>query len=125
MTRLANPAAVARFADDNVAHFPNGGGGDFSLASVTLTSYRDLTIYGATTFEEGEDIYSQGVIGYASISTPVEIPVILYKGAAFLELSTELSETDTVTLSGDITEPEQNFFLITGDGSITITGGAE
>ena len=36
MTRLANPAAVARFADDNVAHFPNGGGGDLKKCTITV-----------------------------------------------------------------------------------------
>lgn len=38
MTRLANPAAVARFADDNVATFPNGGGGGLCLANVKFVN---------------------------------------------------------------------------------------
>lgn len=35
MSRLENPSAVARFSDDNVATFPNGGGG--ALPKITIS----------------------------------------------------------------------------------------
>lgn len=54
MTRLANPAAVARFADDNVAKFPgNEGPVKICLCEMTVKNSSDTPQSLETVFVEG------------------------------------------------------------------------
>lgn len=124
MTRLANPAAVARFADDNVAHFPNGEGGDFTTAKMTILSDSETTFYAPIVVDEGEN---KGIIPElvteANVSATYDI--VLYSGLAAIETVTS---SENITLSGDAevvaTEPNTKI-KVSGDCSITVTGGIE
>ena len=124
MTRLANPAAVARFADDNVAHFPNGGGGDsdFSTCKLTLTASNSAysPICAHSTSSNGLEA-SSGIMNQPG-GEAVDFDVILYKGNAILLLIPGMGPTiDSITLTGDITEiTAEQAYLITGDCTMRI-----
>lgn len=124
MTRLANPAAVARFADDNVAHFPNGEGSDFTTAKMTILSDSETTFYAPIAIEEGENKGTiPELVTEANVSATYDI--VLYSGLAVIETVTS---SENITLSGNaevtVTEPITKI-KVTGDCSITVTGGAE
>lgn len=106
----------------------SGGGGesDFSTAELVLTnnSGNPFEAYGATFYNEEEyestgSIYESGVSG--------TIPVILYKGKAYIDLLTSINKS-AVVLTGDITgvndvllQTKYKGFNITGDCTITIS----
>lgn len=104
----------------------SGGESDFSTAELVLTNNSGIPFeaYGATFYNEEEyestgSIYESGVSG--------TIPVILYKGKAYIDLVTSINKS-AVVLSGDITgvndvllQTKYKGFNITGDCTITIS----
>ena len=101
-------------------HSGGGGGGDFTVATVTMVnnSGTSINIEAATYFEGEGEHFSSGSI-YADPNATITASVILYKGVGFGYVTTE--NPPTITASGDI-EIENNVEVyITGDGTITIT----
>ena len=96
----------------------SGGGdsSDFSIAHVTMTNTarHPFTIRGANLYE---DEISLGIDSEDIDGSPIDI--VMYKGSAHLTFTSEYSDYNFV-LTGDITR-DNYYFLVTGDGSITIT----
>ena len=86
--------------------YVGGGGGDFSVAHITVVGFDELSIKGAFKYDNEE------VGGYTNYNNGGDFSnnVILYKGNAIIEVaSTPLS------ISGNITHTAENFYLVTGD----------
>lgn len=99
-----------------------GGGGDsdFSTASVTVVNNTEgAAMLYIPHYFDGEDSGTNAEFGVNGGETAVA-SAIMYKGTSFASLYTDA----TVTASGDIeahSEGENYYFMITGDGTITIS----
>ena len=105
-----------------------GGGGDFSTAQVTIDNSNNQgsypPIYGSII-----DSYNQGGFpptlidctgGKIAPYDPIQTyTIILYKGKA--KLSVDVLSGENITISGNVTDLGRDTYLITGDGTITIT----
>lgn len=105
-----------------------GGGGDFSTAQVTIDNSNNQgsypPIYGSII-----DSYNQGGFpptlidctgGKIAPYDPIQTyTIILYKGKA--KLSVDVLSGENITISGNVTDLGSDNYLITGDGTITIT----
>jgi hypothetical protein len=116
---------TAKFIDEDDA---GGGGGDFSTAQVTIDNSNNQgsypPIYGSII-----DSYNQGGFpptlvdctgGEIAPYDPIQTyTVILYKGKA--KVNVVGSGLETITVSGNVTDLGSTTYLITGDGTITIS----
>ena len=99
-----------------------GGGGNFSVAVVEITSAVDINIIGPITVSE-DPIY--GTTSYASMSVRPNhsdtFNVIMYKGKAILFIDGD-DPFENTTLNGSLELIDDDYEIaVTGDGSITIT----
>lgn len=111
-------------ADDNANGYSSvtveveGGGGssDFSTAILSIVDNGGycVNLDVATINERG---FSLG--GYTEWFSTDDLPVILYKGNALLELK-KITATN-ISISGDIENLEGDIYAITGDCTITIS----
>lgn len=97
-----------------------GGDGDFSVATVTMinNSGTALSVEAASYFEEDGERYSIGSL-YAEPGETTISPVILYKGSAYGYVLT--NPPPSMTSSGNIEIEEGSDWIITGDGTVTIS----
>lgn len=121
--RTLDGSAIEDFLSIAGYEDPQGGGGgssDFSTASVTVVNNTEGTVMLYIPFYfDGEDSGTNAEFGVNGGETSVA-SAIMYKGTSFASLYTD----DTVTASGDIeahSEGENYYFMITGDGTITIS----
>ena len=97
-----------------------GGGGDYSTVKVAFinnSSADSITIDVPNIYEE--KLYT--ILTSADISGGDEQDVVLYKGEVSGFVSNESSPT-TLSCTGDITVSGRSF-IITGNGTITLTDG--
>ena len=112
-------AAEMNRIENAVASGGGGGGGDFSTATLTVSSAYTVDLYvpqllEADTWGEGQPPF---IYTYEN-SRGGTYEVLLYKGAAYVGINCEYH---SVNCSGDITDMGDNYFLITGDCTITIS----
>ena len=93
-----------------------GGGGDLSVANVTVTAigghYADLN--GCCCYTENDENYSDAYLDYEVVNK-----VILYKGSAMVYVS---NRKGTITVSGDAVYNESSeTIMVTGDCTITVS----
>lgn len=92
-----------------------GGGGDFSLAKVNV----NYEVGGARLI--APNIYEDSEYYMLVVAESGEYKIPLYRGHGMAEISDKQALVNVVT-SGDITYYEEAMaFLISGDGSITIS----
>ena len=105
-----------------------GGGGDFSTAQVTIDNSNNQgsypEIYGSII-----DSYNEGGLpptlvdctsGYIAPYDPIQTyTIILYKGKA--RLSVNASGVTTITVSGNVTDNGDAAYIVSGNGTITIS----
>ena len=104
--------AVYIDAEGNETPICGGGSSDYSTATVTVTGTEYDTIYGG--------IISNGaLVASKTANGTQEITVVLYKGEGQLVTSGAFNNAE-----GDveIKEAETNTLIVTGDGSVSITG---
>ena len=103
---------VLEYSKVNV-NVPTGGGGssDFSTAQVTINA-TDAIFYGANYFAEDDYVMSSGRLEQG------DNQVILYNGSALLAHATFSSILD-LTISGNIEDAGDGFYIVTGDCTIT------
>lgn len=109
---------ASEFIDEGLAEsYGGGGGGDFSIATMTISVGADnsLTVRGALAVEQGGVGASIAGDQYTESGTA---EIILYKGMAVVELSTN----DTIDVSGAI-EFMNDSYVVTGDCTVTVSGG--
>lgn len=104
----------------NGEEYGGGGGGssDFTTAQVTLIigSNADASVEGACILEDGGVEYLDTAYPVAANTTSV-IPAVLYKGEGTVMIQTSA----TITVDGDIQQMAPNAYIITGDGTITLS----
>lgn len=95
-----------------------GGGGDFSIAKVTIVNNSDIEheINGALCIEDEKHVSSSGISFPIESNTTITVGVILYKEEAQVHFPTYPTN---ITLAGDITGDMFGFW-VHGDGTITI-----
>lgn len=98
----------------------SGGSSDFSTATVTIVnnSGMPIAVFGAIATEEDDEFFT---IHNWSVFASDTIQVVMYKGLAYGGLDGSFS---TVNTTGDISW-NGDTLTITGDGTITISGGIE
>lgn len=94
-----------------------GGGGDFSIASVTINNNlgERRGVYGAFIGSRSGMSY---VAPTASLIDSKTFDVAIYKDGSILQLETQ---TDNFSATGAIQQIDAAAFLVTGDGTITIS----
>lgn len=104
--------AVYIDAEGNETHICGGGSSDYSTAIVTVTGTEYDTIYGGI-------ISGGALVASKTANGTQEITVVLYKGEGQLVTSGTFNNAE-----GDveIKEAETNTLIVTGDGSVSITG---
>ena len=102
----------------------NGGGGgssDFSIAHVTLINTSQDKYYNYVTTRVDGD-YIETYERVVDNSQSITIDVVLYKGKQDMT-AWEWDDSIAPVITGDITfDSEENLFIITGDGSISLVG---
>lgn len=93
-----------------------GGGGDFTVANVTITQigehYADLS--GCCCYTEDDENFSAAFLDYEVVNK-----VILYKGSAMVNVN---NRQGTITVSGNAVYNESSeTIMVTGDCTITIS----
>lgn len=99
--------------DTDTEYIGGGGGGDFSIAEVTITSDANAAIVAPLITDDGESCAFTDTNFDAGTTT---VYVILYKGTAYGRL-VDASGSG----SGGVEVDEFGEIVFTGDGSITIT----
>lgn len=117
-----SPTSAKSYTSGEWADTSSGGGGDFATATMTLvnnSTNTDLIINGAVVLD---------VEGYASTTTQIHVTtgqeereVILYKGEALVYRE---SDTHIVSISGDITDDGDGYYVVTGDCTFTLSDPA-
>lgn len=102
--------------------FNQGGGGDFSTASVTIVNAttKNLTVGEYPPYIEDEEYISYGDEISVNRNSRVSFTAVLYKGSAGLQFK----EGMTFTTSGSVEIDEYDYASISGDCTITITAAA-
>lgn len=93
-----------------------GGSSDFSTAEVTVVNEDGLEIKVPLAVNADNKKFSVTGIYESGV-----FDVILYGGTCYGAIPEMLA---VVSVSGDIVLEENNYIIITGDGTITITAGA-
>lgn len=95
-----------------------GGGGDFTIATVTLQAGEAYT---SAMSLNCSSIGSNGTIPFAyTRDMSAEFPVVLYKGLAFATCTLDV----TITTTGNVSYNEsEGTYAITGDCTFTFAGG--
>lgn len=108
-------------------YIDNGGGGggggssDFSIAHVTLINTSQDKFYNYVTVTVDGD-YIETYENVVDYSQSITIDVVLYKGNQYMS-AWEWDDSIAPVITGDITyDSEENLFIITGDGSISLVG---
>ena len=116
------PAPITREEQILSAIAENGGGGgggssDFSTATVTISNATRHSINTAIPYIDSYNNDIEALI-YIDIDAIVEHTIPLYKGRAtmYFELNTE-----SIALTGDLTDEGDGCIIVTGDGTITIS----
>lgn len=110
---------ASELIDEGLAEsYGGGGGGDFSIATMTISVGADnsLTVRGALAVEQGG--VGASIAGDDQYTESGTAEIILYKGMAVVELST----SDTIDVSGDIKFMNDSY-VVTGDCTVTVSGG--
>ena len=137
LTSVANAIRIKGGTNSQLV-FPNGfvsaignisgGGGssDFSTAEVTIvnTYSSDFMIQMAITKSEDGMDATLGMLTSWQIDSGMIANVILYKGSAGAMIDGfPLNAPPTIATSGNIQNMEGHSYLITGDCTITLSGG--
>ena len=121
-----NPAVlkgmVEAIVEDSESGESGGGSSDFSIAHITFINTaqnsRYYTVKCPNIFEGYMEFHEENVTTIA----PRTIDVILYKGEQYVE-AWEWDTSIAPVIVGDITYNSENEgFIITGDGSISLVG---
>lgn len=112
-------AAKMNVLEQAVASGGGGGSSDFSTATLTVSSAYTVDLHvpqllEADTWGEGQPPF---IFTYET-SRGGTYEVLLYKGGAYVEI---YCENHSVNCSGDITDMGDDYYLITGDCTITIS----
>lgn len=106
----------------------NGGGGggggssDFSIAHVTLTNTAQNSRYYSVRCPHIVREFMEYTTEDVTTIAPKMLDVVLYKGEQYL-LTMDWDTSIAPVISGDITyDSEEDAFIITGDGSISLVG---
>lgn len=114
-----NALSKKTYTNGDWADAEGGGGGDsdFTTASVTITNSKgaDIAIQGCFATDEDDFHISNFTVG-VDASSEVVATIILYKGQTYL-----YTGNYTVTISGDIEDDGDGYYVVTGDCAITIT----
>lgn len=99
-----------------------GGSSDFSTATMTVVINNSASgiISVASVMTEGMETTNGSVVGVDSSYHPA-FTVILYKGNAIAEIKVPQGFQYTIATDGNITSVGGDFYLITGDCTITIS----
>lgn len=93
-----------------------GGSGDFLTAKITFVTHSATSIlpvsYGAVV--EDALWYANGLVENTELNVP------LYKGIAFMTCF-HFDNLNIATTGGVVWDSEEECFIVTGDGTITIT----
>lgn len=115
-------AVTTGYVNGEYVEFSSGGGGssDFSIANVTVVNNMSDTAFPitvASAYSGDENNTSQGST-YIEPNSTASFSAILFNGKC--ELYCLAFDGKTITLSGDITDDGMNYYIVTGECSITI-----
>lgn len=110
---------ASELIDEGLAEsYGGGGGGDFSIATMTVSveSGTSVGVTGAMKAENGEFAYTRFD---AQVNADSTIDIIMCQGNAMVQISS----ADTVAVSGNIQLIEDTMYAVSGDCTVTVTGG--
>lgn len=117
-TRANNLPTTMEYFDNLLGEqlLEGGGGGDFSTANLQIVNQGGYPI-NLTFATVLRNTATFG--GYTEYIDSNVLPIILYKG--FAGLMVELLSGGNISVSGAIENQEDNFYIVTGDCTITIS----
>lgn len=123
-----NPAVlkgmVEAIVEDSGSGEGGGGSSDFSIAHVTLTNTAQNGKYYSVKCPQIFGEYLEFRTEDITTIAPKMLDVVLYKGEQYI-LTFDWDTSTAPVISGDITyDSEEEAFIITGDGSISLVGTA-
>lgn len=115
-------AQSCRNVDTGIEYVGGGGSSDFSTAEVTFNlsaSSSSCEIYGVCINPDDDNLYAFYEV--ESGETKI-VPIVIYKNKTPVVVELDLTESQTVVVSGDIESPERTFLEVSGNGIVTISG---
>lgn len=99
-----------------------GGASDFSIVRLTLINTAQKSRYYSVICPHILGEYMDSITENVSTIAPRTLDVVLYKGEQYIVVS-DWDTSVAPVISGDITyDSEEDAFIITGDGSISLVG---
>lgn len=94
---------------------------DFSTAVITINSDTTCNIFLPNKYDDVEHPEYSAIYGFIDVEadTPASAEIVLYKGSA---IGSVFGLNGTVLATGNI-QVDNDILIVTGEGSITITGG--
>lgn len=108
---------ASELIEEGLAESYGGGGGDFTVATMTVSVESGLSVEITGAMQKESD--GQGYTAYYDyVETDSVINIIMYGNGAMVELGSE----NTLNVSGNIQFVEDSVYAVTGDCTVSVTG---
>lgn len=108
---------ASELIDEGLAESYGGGGGDFTVATMTVSVESGLSVEIKGAMQKESD--GQGYTAYYDyVETDSVINIIMYGNGAMVELGSG----NTLNVSGNIQFVDDSVYAVTGDCTVSVTG---